>query len=97
MPAPPSYSKEALEALLDPRSVQVDELSLSIEGRAEPIDMVQVVDALVQETLVRRSVHEPNVPARTTTRITKHDETTYNAFVEVTIILNYLLNGLLLV
>lgn len=53
-PGLPSLSPGTMQALLDPRPVEVDELSLATQGWGEPVDMVQVIDALVHETLVRR-------------------------------------------
>ncbi len=48
----------SLEVLGGPQSVEVDELFLATVGWGGPVDMVQVVDALLHETLVRRDTAE---------------------------------------
>ncbi len=53
-PELPSLAPGAMQALLDPRPVEVHELSLATHGWGDPVDMVQVIDALVHETLMRR-------------------------------------------
>ncbi len=52
------------EALSDPRPVEMDELSLATTGWGEPVDMVQVVDALIHQTLQERDAqaYRPDDP-----------------------------------
>ncbi len=54
VPETPAFSPGSIEALSDPGPVEADELSLAPQGWGGPVDMVQVVDALIHETLVRR-------------------------------------------